>query len=425
MKIVEVKPDSSEISRLCSRTVAPTVGILKKVQEIIADVQNGGIEKALYYAKEFDSLKTDSLRVDAKEIEGAASLVSDELKNALDLAILNVKSFHEHQQEKSWSFEASDGVVLGQRIRPMHRVGLYVPGGSGAYPSTVIMNAVPAMIAGVQEIVVVTPIKDKLNPALAYVLKSLSITEVYHIGGAQAIALLAYGAEGVAPVDKIVGPGNVFATIAKKEVFGVVDIDMIAGPSEILVMADATANPEHVAADLLSQAEHGSGFEASICITNDLDTAQSISAAVKEQVEASPKKDLLYKSLEVYGRILLVKNWEDGVQIANHIAPEHLEIITENAALLSEKIVNAGAIFIGPYSSEPVGDYFAGPNHVLPTNGTARFFSPLGVYDFIKRTSVIEYSKEAIQKHAKSIASIAESEGFIHHAAAVLKRLEE
>jgi len=180
-----------------------------------------------------------------------------------------------------------------------------------------------------------------------------------------------------------------------------------------------------VAADLLSQAEHGSGFEASICITNDLDTAQSISAAVKEQVEASPKKDLLYKSLEVYGRILLVKNWEDGVQIANHIAPEHLEIITENAALLSEKIVNAGAIFIGPYSSEPVGDYFAGPNHVLPTNGTARFFSPLGVYDFIKRTSVIEYSKEAIQKHAKSIASIAESEGFIHHAAAVLKRLEE
>lgn len=425
MKIVEVKPDSSEISRLCSRTVAPTVGILKKVQEIIADVQNGGIEKALYYAKEFDSLKTDSLRVDAKEIEGAASLVSDELKNALDLAILNVKSFHEHQQEKSWSFEASDGVVLGQRIRPMHRVGLYVPGGSGAYPSTVIMNAVPAMIAGVQEIVVVTPIKDKLNPALAYVLKSLSITEVYHIGGAQAIALLAYGAEGVAPVDKIVGPGNVFATIAKKEVFGVVDIDMIAGPSEILVMADATANPEYVAADLLSQAEHGSGFEASICITNDLDTAQSISTAVKEQVEVSPKKDLLYKSLEVYGRILLVKNWEDAVQIANHIAPEHLEIITENAALLSEKIVNAGAIFIGPYSSEPVGDYFAGPNHVLPTNGTARFFSPLGVYDFIKRTSVIEYSKEAIQKHAKSIASIAESEGFIHHAAAVLKRLEE
>ena len=425
MKIVEVKPDSSEISRLCSRTVAPTVGILKKVQEIIADVQNGGIEKALYYAKEFDSLKTDSLRVDAKEIEGAASLVSDELKNALDLAILNVKSFHEHQQEKSWSFEASDGVVLGQRIRPMHRVGLYVPGGSGAYPSTVIMNAVPAMIAGVQEIVVVTPIKDKLNPALAYVLKSLSITEVYHIGGAQAIALLAYGAEGVAPVDIIVGPGNVFSTIAKKEVLGVVDIDMIAGPSKILVMADATANPEYVAADLLSQAEHGSGFEASICITNDLDTAQSISAAVKEQVEASPKKDLLYKSLEVYGRILLVKNWEDGVQIANHIAPEHLEIITENAALLSEKIVNAGAIFIGPYSSEPVGDYFAGPNHVLPTNGTARFFSPLGVYDFIKRTSVIEYSKEAIQKHAKSIASIAESEGFIHHAAAVLKRLEE
>ncbi len=305
----------------------------------------------------------------------------------------------------------------------MRRVGLYVPGGSGTYPSTVIMCAVPAIVAGVSEIVVVTPIKDGLQPSLAFVLRELGITEVYHVGGAQAIGLLAYGAKGIEPVDKIVGPSNVFAAIAKKEVFGVVDIDMIAGPSEILVLADATCDPDFVAADLLSQAEHGSGFEAAICITDNMETAQMISACADIQVEGSPKRELLEKALDQYGRILVVDNWFDGIEIANKIAPEHLEIMTSEAKKMSESIENAGAIFIGPYSSEPVGDYFAGPDHVLPTNGTARFSSPLGVYSFLKRTSIIEYSSAAMSKNGKAIASIASAEGFFHHAQAILKRL--
>ncbi len=265
----------------------------------------------------------------------------------------------------------------------MRRVGLYVPGGAAVYPSTVIMNAVPALVAGVDEIVVTTPAKDGIHPSVAFVLRELGISEVYHIGGAQAIALLAYGAKGVEPVDKIVGPGNVFAAIAKKEVFGVVDIDMIAGPSEILVLADSSADPDFVAADLLSQAEHGSGFEAALCITDNMDTAKMISECVDEQVERSPKKELLEKVLENFGRILVVKDWFDGVAIANRIAPEHLEIMTREAEELSQSIVNAGAVFIGPWSSEPVGDYFAGPDHLLPTKGPARFSSPLAVYDFV------------------------------------------
>ena len=285
------------------------------------------------------------------------------------------------------------------------------------------MNAVPALVAGVDEVVVTTPAKDGIHPSVAFVLRELGITEVYHIGGAQAVALLAYGAKGIEPVDKIVGPGNVFAAIAKKEVFGTVDIDMIAGPSEILVMADKTADPDFVAADLMSQAEHGSGFEAAICITDNMDMAKMISACVDEQVENSPKRELLEKVLDHFGRILVVDNWFDGVAIANRIAPEHLEIMTCEAEELSKSILNAGAVFIGPWSSEPVGDYFAGPDHVLPTNGTARFSSPLGVYDFVKRMSVIHYSQKAIQKHGKAIAEMATTEGFYHHAQAVLKRL--
>ena len=285
------------------------------------------------------------------------------------------------------------------------------------------MNAVPALVAGVEEIVVTTPAKESLQPAVAFVLQELGITEVYHVGGAQAIGLLAYGAKGIEPVDKIVGPGNVFAAIAKKEVFGIVDIDMIAGPSEILVLADSSADPDWVAADLLSQAEHGSGFEAAICITDNMETAKLIDTCVQIQVENSPKRELLEKTLAQYGRILVVDNWFDGVAIANRIAPEHLEVMTREAEKLAEDLVNAGAIFIGPWSSEPVGDYFAGPNHVLPTNGTARFSSPLGVYDFLKRTSIIRYSQKAVLKNGKAIAKIAETEGFFHHAQAVLKRL--
>ncbi len=423
MKIVKVKQQSAEVERLCSRGVAPTEEIYAKVREILSNVKKGGLPQVVAYAQKFDGLQGNKLRITETEIKKVAAKADPALQKGLKQAIKNVKLFHENQCESSWLMEGKNGEVLGQRIRPMHRVGLYVPGGAAIYPSTVIMNAVPALVAGVEEIVVTTPAKEGLQPAVAFVLQELGITEVYHVGGAQAIGFLAYGAKGIEPVDKIVGPGNVFAAIAKKEVFGIVDIDMIAGPSEILVLADSSADPDWVAADLLSQAEHGSGFEAAICITDNMETAKLIDTCVQIQVENSPKRELLEKTLAQYGRILVVDNWFDGVAIANRIAPEHLEVMTREAETLAENLVNAGAIFIGPWSSEPVGDYFAGPNHVLPTNGTARFSSPLGVYDFLKRTSIIRYSQKAVLKNGKAIAKIAETEGFFHHAQAVLKRL--
>jgi histidinol dehydrogenase len=423
VKILKVTPKSEEIERLCSRSVAPSPEIHKKVLSILEDVKKNGVSAALRYAKEFDGLNASSLKISAKTVASAASKTPESLRSAIRSAIRNVRDFHKKQMEKSWDFVTKEGSLLGQRIRPMRRVGLYVPGGAGVYPSTVIMNAVPALVAGVSEIVVVTPAKGGLNPAVAFVLQELGITEIYHIGGAQAVALLAYGGKGVTPVDKIVGPGNVFAAVAKKEVFGTVDIDMIAGPSEVLVMADASSDPDFVAADLLAQAEHGSGFEAAICITDSMEVAKDVLACVEAQVEVSPRKELLEKSLARFGRILVVKDWEIGVAIANRIAPEHLEVMTRNAEKLAERLDNAGAIFIGPWSSEPVGDYFAGPNHVLPTNGTARFSSPLGVYDFLKRTSIIRYSQKAMLKNAKAIAEFASAESFYHHAQAVLKRL--
>jgi histidinol dehydrogenase len=423
VKILKVTPKSEEIERLCSRSVAPSPEIHKKVLSILEDVKKNGVSAALRYAKEFDGLNASSLKISAKTVASAASKTPESLRSAIRSAIRNVRDFHKKQMEKSWDFVTKEGSLLGQRIRPMRRVGLYVPGGAGVYPSTVIMNAVPALVAGVSEIVVVTPAKGGLNPAVAFVLQELGITEIYHIGGAQAVALLAYGGKGITPVDKIVGPGNVFAAVAKKEVFGTVDIDMIAGPSEVLVMADASSDPDFVAADLLAQAEHGSGFEAAICITDSMEVAKDVLACVEAQVEVSPRKELLEKSLARFGRILVVKDWETGVAIANRIAPEHLEVMTRNAEKLAERLDNAGAIFIGPWSSEPVGDYFAGPNHVLPTNGTARFSSPLGVYDFLKRTSIIRYSQKAMLKNAKAIAEFASAESFYHHAQAVLKRL--
>ena len=311
MQIVKVTPKSAEIERICGREVAPSKDIHDKVMQILADIKKGGIAKATEYAQKFDGLKGKNIRVPASAIEKSAAKCPAELQKALKQAIKNVRDFHQNQMEESWLMEGKDGVVLGQRIRPMKRVGLYVPGGAGIYPSTVIMNAVPALVAGVQDIVVVTPIKGEINRAVAFVLKELGITEVYHIGGAQAIGLLAYGAKDakgktvVERVDKIVGPGNVFAAIAKKEVFGVVDIDMVAGPSEVLVLCDNTCDPDFVAADLLSQAEHGSGFEAAICITDNMETAQMVSACVDVQVENSPKRELLEKVLGNFGRILV------------------------------------------------------------------------------------------------------------------------
>lgn len=427
MKIIKVAKNSKEVDRICARAVAPSEEIHAKVLKIMNDVRKGGLPKAVEYAKKFDGLEKNDLRVSEKTLNDLARQVSTPLAKALHHAIRNSIRFHRHELHSigSFAFKGKDGEILGQRVRPMHRVGLYVPGGAAVYPSTVIMNAVPAIVAGVEQIVVTTPAKGGIAPAVAYVLRELGIKEVYHIGGAQAIALLAYGTKEIPPVDKIVGPGNVFAAIAKREVFGTVDIDMIAGPSEILVLADASSSPEYVAEDLLSQAEHGSGFEASICITDSAEMANKVSKLVDQKVQKSPKRKLLEKVLANFGRILVVENWDEGVEIANRIAPEHLEVMTEDAEELSHRIVNAGAIFIGPWSSEPVGDYIAGPDHVLPTNGTARFSSPLGVYDFVKRTSVINYAEKTIVKQAKMIAEMATTEGFYHHAQAVLVRLEE
>jgi len=421
--IIKATPDSHEVLRICSRSAAQNGEIEKRVREILLGVKKGGTQAAVLYAKKYDGLKKNNLRVSEAEIKQAAAKIDSGLKQALKQAIENVKVFHKKQTEKSWAIWGKDGAILGQKIRPLKRVGLYVPGGAGVYPSTLIMNAVPALVAGVKELVVVSPIKEGLHSSVAFVLWELGIKEVYHIGGAQAIGLLAYGAKGIAPVDKIVGPGNVFAAFAKKEVFGTVDIDMIAGPSEIAVLADATANPEWVAADMLSQAEHGSGFEASVCVTDSLDFAKKLAVCIAEQVKTSPKREILEKSLSAYGRIFLTKDMKEAVDIVNRIAPEHLEIVAKNQNELEKMVENAGAIFIGSYSSEPVGDYFAGPNHVLPTNGTARFASPLGVYDFLKRTSIIRYSEDALRKNGAKIVKIAKSEGFYHHARAIEVRL--
>jgi len=423
MRIVKVASlKHSDVSAIANREPAPTPAIAAIVQGILKDIKARGHAAALGYAREHDGLK-GPLAVSRSEIDKKAAGLDAGLKRALRKAIANVRDFHERQAEKSWEFKGKDGEILGQIIRPLARVGVYVPGGAGIYPSTLIMNAVPARVAGVKEVAVVTPAPGGLHPTLAFVARELRITEIYRIGGAQAVGMLAYGTAKVPRVDKIVGPGNVFAALAKKEVFGAVDIDMIAGPSEILVLCDESADPDWVAADLLSQAEHGSGYEAAICITTSAEVARAVADCVAQQVEKSPKRAILEKSLRRFGRIYVVPGWELGCALADLIAPEHMEILTRKPEAQAAKIRNAGALFLGPYSSEPVGDYFAGPNHVLPTNGSARFFSPLGTYDFYKRTSLIRYSPRALARHGKDIAELADAEGFHHHAQAVRKRL--
>lgn len=414
-----------DVKILTGREPSPSAEISQTVKNILRDVKTKGDEAVLGYAKKFDGVVGNwgNLKVTQADINSRAKKLDPLVQKAIRGAIENVKKFHSLQMEKSWQFTGKDGEVLGQTIRPLRRVGVYVPGGAGVYPSTLIMNSVPAQVAGVQQIVVVTPAPNGIHPSLAFAIKELGITEVYRIGGAQAVAMLAYGTKKVERVDKIVGPGNVYATLAKKEVFGTVDIDMIAGPSEILVMADETADPDWVAADMLSQAEHGSGYEAAVCITTSKKMAAWIAECVNQQVEKSPKREILEKSLTRFGRIYVVPDWKMGCELANRFAPEHIEILTDRPEKLAAQITNAGAVFLGNYSSEPVGDYYAGPNHVLPTNGSARFFSPLGTYDFYKRTSLIKYTQKAMKKHGALIAALADAEGFFHHAQAVRKRL--
>lgn len=386
-------------------------------------------DQALFdYTEQFDGAKLnkDTIAVTEEEIETAYEQVDASLIEIIRKAKENIRIYHEKQKQYSWFDSKPDGTMLGQKVTALQRVGVYVPGGKAVYPSSVLMNVIPAKVAGVEEIVMVTPPgKDgRVNPNTLVAAKEAGVDVIYKVGGAQAIAALAYGTESIPKVDKIVGPGNIYVALAKKAVYGHVSIDSIAGPSEILVIADETANPRYVAADLLSQAEHDE-LASAILVTTSETLAQQVSEQVEQFVEELSRTEIMRKSLENYGYILVADTMEEVIDIANEIASEHLEIMTANPYDVMMRVKNAGAIFIGEYSSEPLGDYFAGPNHVLPTNGTAKFFSPLGVDDFIKKSSIIAYSREALEVIHKDIEQFAEAEKLTAHANSIKVRFEE
>jgi histidinol dehydrogenase len=396
--------------------------VLERARDIILRVKEGGDKALLALCEELDGirLEPDQLRVSPSELEKIASQTPDEVKRVVENAQANIRSYHENQREKSWHNEHSDGTVLGQRILPLASVGLYVPGGKAPYPSSVLMNAVPARIAGVRRLVVVTPPGTlERSPALAFAIRRVGATEVYRLGGAQAVAALAYGTETIRNVDKIVGPGNIYVAAAKKLVFGDVGIDSIAGPSEIVILADESADPRYVASDLLSQAEHGSGDERAFVISPSEELLRRTCEEIERQLRDLPRSEATAQVLKKHGAAVLVPDIGAGLSLVNRLAPEHLEILTRDSEDVSQRVENAGAVFIGVHSPVPVGDFFAGPNHVLPTGGTARFASPLGVYDFIKRSSVIRYSEERLACDRKSIETFARVEGFEAHARAV------
>lgn len=397
------------------------------VSEILKNVKEQGDSALFAYTEEFDKVKLspESICVTEAEIREAYESVDEGLIEVIRKALVNIRSYHEKQKQNSWFTSTEDGTMLGQKIMPIARVGVYVPGGKAVYPSSVLMNIVPAKVAGVEEIVMVTPPgKDgKVNPSTLVAAKEAGADVVYKVGGAQAIGALAYGTESIPKADKIVGPGNIFVALAKKAVYGHVSIDSIAGPSEILVLADETANPRYVAADLLSQAEHDE-LASAILITTSKDLAEKVNLEVEKFTETLSRKEIINKSLDNFGYILLAPSMDEAIQAANAIASEHLEIVTQNPFEVMMKIKNAGAIFIGEYSCEPLGDYFAGPNHVLPTNGTAKFFSPLSVDDFVKKSSVVYYSKDALSKIHCDIEQFAAAEQLTAHANSIAVRFE-
>ena len=401
------------------------------VTRILEDVKTRGDQAVLLYTKQLDhvELTSEGLEVSPLEIAKAYEWVEPALLKVLEKAAENIRRFHEKQKENSWFStdgpEGAAGVFLGQKVTPMSRVGVYAPAGSAPLPSTVLMDILPARVAGVKEIILCSPPGKggRVDPLILACAKIAGATRVFSIGGAQAVAAMAYGTQSIPRVDKIVGPGNIYVAMAKKLVFGQCGIDMIAGPSEVLILADERANAEYVAADLLSQAEHDP-LASSILITTSRELADKVEEAVDKQLKKLSRMDIAAKSIENYGAIVLVESLEEGMTLSNRIAPEHLEIDTKDAFSLLPFVINAGAVFLGEYSPEPMGDYFAGPNHTLPTNGTARFFSPLGVYDFVKRTSVISYSKKAFLEAAPYVAAFAESEGLAAHAQAVKIRMK-
>ncbi len=398
------------------------------VADILARVKSEGDAALFAYTREFDKaeITKDSIRVTEEEIRKAYEQVDPALVEVIRRALVNIRSFHEKQRQNSWFTSGTNGTMLGQKITPLERVGVYVPGGKAVYPSSVLMNIVPARTAGVEQIVMTTPPgrDGRVNPSTLVAAKEAGADEIYKAGGAQAIGALAYGTESIPKVDKIVGPGNIFVALAKKAVYGYVSIDSIAGPSEILVLADETANPRYVAADLLSQAEHDE-LASAILITTSKELAEKVNAEVKGFVEVLPRKEIIQKSLDNFGYILLAENMEDAIEASNAIASEHMEIVTKNPFEVMLKVKNAGAVFIGEYSSEPLGDYFAGPNHVLPTNGTAKFFSPLSVDDFVKKSSIVYYSREALKDIHKDIEQFASSEQLTAHANSIAVRFED
>ncbi|MGG0836128.1 histidinol dehydrogenase [Bacillus paralicheniformis] len=424
---MKIKSISGNTSVSLKRTIdAGTEEQRKAVRRIIEEVKKNGNSAVSAFTRQFDGADVADFRVSEEEIKEAYTTLKKRDLEIIRAAILNIKEYHERQLTSSWFYHRKDGTMLGQKITPLDSAGVYVPGGTAAYPSSVLMNVIPALVAGVDRIVLASPPgKDgKLSAGVLAAAAELGVTEIYKMGGAQAIAALAYGTESISPVDKITGPGNIYVALAKREVFGQVDIDMIAGPSEIAILADSTANHREIAADLLSQAEHDA-MASSILVTDSKPLAESVLKEVYEQLEHLPRKEIARQSIDNHGLIYVTKTMHEAVSVINELAPEHLEILTAQPDALLGQIKHAGAIFLGRYSSEPVGDYFAGPNHVLPTNGTARFSSPLNVTDFQKRSSIISYSRDAFRENAENIAAFARLEGLEAHARAIESRNRE
>ena len=428
MKIKIVKTTDHDyksfLTRLLQRDGNRQRAVEKRVGEIVRAVERKGDSALLRYAQMFDRVRLTRATMEVKpgEIEKAMTSVPAKDLRILRMAARRIGAFHRRQVQKSWGYRDPLGMLLGQRITPLGRVGVYVPGGKASYPSTVLMNVVPAKVAGVEEVIMTSPIGSDGAIILAAA-RIAGVDRTFRIGGAQAIAALAFGTETIPKVDKIVGPGNIFVATAKRLVFGEVDIDSIAGPSEILLLADESADPKHVAADMLSQAEHDERA-AALCVTSSMAVAARIQKAVEHQLQQTKRRAITIKALEKYGAIIVTRGYREAIDLANTIAPEHVELIVKQPQKWSRAIRNAGAIFIGPYSTPPLGDYFAGPNHVLPTGGSARFFSPLGTYDFLKRTTIIQAQEKALRALAPKITHLARLEGLDDHARAVEARFE-
>ena len=422
IKIMEYSNTSAE--EIFARGISAT-GVEDIVADIIADVRKNG-DKALFkYCEKFDNTVTDCLEVTDEEIEEAFNAVDDKFLRIIKQAKQNIYDYHKHQVRSSFVVAEKDGIVLGQKIIPLERAGIYVPGGTAAYPSTVLMNVVPAKLAGVKEIVMTTPAKEgKINPVILAAAKTAGVDRIFKVGGAQAIAALAYGTESIPRVDKIVGPGNAFVAEAKKQVFGMVNIDMIAGPSEILVIADGTCSAKTVAADMLSQAEHDK-LASAVLVTDSRKLADDVAEQIEAQLRILPREEIARASIENNGKIIVADNIEQGIEIANTIAPEHLELCVDNPFDYLDRIKNAGSIFLGKNCPEALGDYYAGPNHTLPTSGTARFSSPLSVDDFVKKSAFTYYTKEALGTVCEDIAYFAEKEGLSAHARSALVRFDK